>query len=176
MLEIWGGKMKTYLRIIALFVVVGLIVLVFTLFRQATAPESAIIAKERSRVAATEDKSRMGKDPVYAVEIRSKLRFLDYRVAVAYNKENKPDDAINLLQQLISSEETVGKGGIPRRSRSYRDEARYYEALQQAYVLKHDEAGAERANQRRLDAIARAIETGRKERSEEGKSVGILGE
>ncbi len=168
--------MKTYVRIILLFVVVALIVLIFTLFRQATAPESAIIAKERIRVAAEEDKGRMQKDPVYAFEIGSRLRFLDYRIAQAYNNENEPDKAISLLQQLISSEETTGKSSIPRRSRSYQDEARYYEALEQAYVLKHDEAGAERANQRRLEAIARAIESGRKERREEGKSVGLRGE
>lgn len=163
--------MKPYLRIIALFVAVAALMLLFTMFRRATAPESAIIGKERSRVAASLDKGRMEKDPVYAAEMRKKLRFLDYTIAVAYNKENKPDQAISALQQLIS-DEAANKSALPRRSRSYRDEARYYEALQQSYALKRDDAGAERANQRRLEATARAEETRKKEQREEGTSVG----
>jgi len=165
--------MKQYLRIVVLFVVAVVLLLVFTVFRKASAPESSIIAGEKKKIEASLDKNRT-KDPIYAAGVQEKLRLLDYRIAVAYNKENKPDDAITVLQKLIAQEESKSAGA--RRSASYEKEANYYEALQAAYALKHDDAGAERANDRRRQAAARAEEAKKKERLEDGRSVGINGE
>lgn len=165
--------MKSYLRILVLFLVAAAVLLVFYMFRRATAPESAIIAKEKNRMAAAADKDRMDKDPIYAHDVKEKLQFLDYTLALAYNNENNPDAAIMVLQKLIGDEETKNKAGAPRRSRSYLNEAQYYEALQKSYSLKHDEAGAERARDRWTQIMARAEAAKRQERLEEGKSVGM---
>jgi hypothetical protein len=113
----------------------------------------------------------MEKDPLYAGELKDRLRFLDYRLAVTYNAENKPDMAIDVLKQLIKEEEAKGKG-TPRRSRSYLDEARYYETLKESYDLKHDEANAEKAMAFRNELMAKAGERKKLESKEEGKHVG----
>jgi hypothetical protein len=147
--------MKTYLRIAALVVVVAVILVAFSVFRRAAAPESEIIAGERKRVAASFDKSRVEKDPIYAFEFQDKLQFLDYRLATAYNREEKPDAAITVLQGLIADEESKNESGV-RRSRSYFNEARYNEALQASYGLKHDDTGAERAGERRSELLEKA--------------------
>jgi cell division protein FtsN len=163
--------MKTYLRLIVLFAVAVVVLLAVYLIRQATEPESAIIARERNKVYASRDRSRMEKDPLYAGELKDRLRFLDYRLAVTYNAENKPDKAIDVLKQLIKEEEATEKG-IPRHSRSYADEARYYETLKESYDLKHDEANAEKASAFRNELMAKAGERKKLESKEEGKHVG----
>jgi hypothetical protein len=163
--------MKTYLRLIILFAAAVTVLSAVYLIRQATEPESAIIARERNKVYASRDRSRMEKDPLYAGELKTKLQFLDYRLAVTYNAENKPDMAIDILKQLIKEEEAEGKE-IPRRSRSYLDEARYYEALKESYDLMHDEANAEKAMAFRNELMARAGERKKLESKEEGKHVG----
>jgi hypothetical protein len=135
-----------------------------------------IIAKERDQIYATRDKSRMEKDPLYARELQDKLQFLGSRLAVAYNAENRPDEAIAVLQQLISDEEVKGKTGILRRSRSYLNEAQYYEVLKESYDLKHDEGNAQKAAESREALLAKAAELRISESREEGKSVGLHAE
>jgi len=164
--------MKTYLRIVLLFAVAGAVLAIVFVVRQASLTESAIIARERSRVYESRDKVRMGKDPNYALDLQDKLQYLDYRRATAYNKENKPDESIALLEGLIRDEEAKGQQGLPRRSRSYLNEARYYEALEASYDLKHDEAAVKKAAERRGFLMARAAELEKKESAEEGKRVG----
>ncbi len=168
--------MKQYGRVVVLFAVVVVLLLVFYVFRQASAPESSIIAAEKKKVAASFDKERVEKDPVQAAEFREKMAFLDLQQALAYLKENKPGDAEAMLQKLISDEQGKSKGSIPRRAVSYQQEARYYEVLQQAYSMKHDEAGAERAGDQRSQLMARADAARKSERLSEGKSVGVNGE
>jgi hypothetical protein len=158
-----------------LFSVVVVLLLVVYVFKRASAPESAIIAKERSRLAASLDKGREQKDPVYARNIEQKLQLLDFQQAEAHVKENKPDEAIKLLQTLISTEQGRSKAG-PRRSASYDREARYYEALRNAYSLKQDEAAMERANDQRSQLLAQAEKARKSERLSEGKSAGVNGE
>jgi FtsZ-interacting cell division protein ZipA len=164
--------MKSYLRFTVLFAGVAVVLLVLYLARQATEPESAIIAREKDRVFASRDKDRMQKDPVYAGEIEERMEFLDYQTAAAYNAEHNPDKAIPILQRLIDDEEAREKAGTPRRSRSYMKEADYYEALQGAYELKQDEAAASRALDRRTQLRTKAAELRKKENKEEGKYVG----
>jgi len=114
----------------------------------------------------------MEKDPAYALGLQDKLRFLDYSQANAYNAENKPDEAIAILERLIRDEEAKGQQGAPRRSRSYLNEARYYEALEASFDTKHDEAGVKKAKERRLFLMGRAAEVEKQESSEEGKHLG----
>jgi hypothetical protein len=164
--------MKTYLRLIILFAVAAAALLVMYLVRQATEPQSAIIARERDRVYAARDGDRMKNDAVYAAKVEDTLALLDYRLAVACNAENKPDRAIDILQRLIGDEEAKEKGGIPRRSRSYLQEANYYEALKESFALTHDEAGVNKALDRYTQLMTKAMESRKLESREEGRSVG----
>ena len=164
--------MKTYLRLAIFFSIAAVIVLAVHLVRRASTPESSIIATERNRMYASRDEERMEKDPIYAQALLSKLQFLDYRTAVAYNEENKPDAAISILDRLIKEEEGKGKNGTPRHSRSYQNEARWYEALERSYHLKQDEAGAKKAAEVRSELMARAQERKDVERRGEGRQVG----
>lgn len=159
------------------FFVIAVSILFFIyVVKQTSAPESNIIAKERDQIYASRDKSRLEKDPTYAREFQDKLQFLGYRLAVAYNAENRPDEAITVLKQLISDEEVKGKTGIFRRSRSYLNEAQYYEALKESYDLKHDEENAQKAAKSREDLLAKAADLRIRESREEGKSVGLHAE
>lgn len=165
--------MKTCQRLTILVAVAALIVFAVYLVRHATVPQSASIAKERNRLYASLDKKRMADDPVYAGELEDKLALLDYRMAVAYNNEKKPDKAIAILQRLINVEEARGKkGSIPRRSRSYLREADYYEALKQSFELKHEAAGANKSLDRYTQLKIKAAELRRLESREDGKYVG----
>lgn len=168
--------MKQYGRIVGLVAVVIVLVLVFYVFRQASVPESTIIAREKKRVAASVDKDRIGKDEVFAADHRDKMAFLDLQQAEAFLKENKPDEAAAVLRKLIADEQGKSKGPIPRRSASYLQEARYFEVLQRVYMQKHDDAGAERAAEQRNQITARAETLRRSERLGEGRSVGVNGE
>ncbi len=164
--------MKTYLRITVLFVVAVGILFVIYLAKRATEPQSAMIIRERDRVYAAQDKDRMKNDPVYAAEIQDRLAFLDYRTSLAYNDEKQPDKAIAILQRLIEDEEAKEKGGIRRNARSHANEADYYEALQTSFELKHDEAQANKALDRRTQLMSEARKLERLENREEGKYVG----
>ncbi len=167
--------MKNYFRLIVLFVIVAGLVIVLNAAKQAVAPESAIIAKERDRLTASFDKARAGQDPVYAAEFQDRADFLDYRMAVAFIKEGDPDHAIPLLRRLIEKEEASDIGGS-RRFRSIQREAGYYDTMAQAYDLKHEAPAAQKALEARAGLLARAEEARRKERQEEGKWVGRSGE
>ncbi|HET6363781.1 MAG TPA: hypothetical protein VFG02_01925 [Nitrospirota bacterium] len=168
--------MRRYMRLMVFSIVAVAILFFIYVLKQTSAPESAIIAKERDQIYSSRDKSRLEKDPLYARELQDKLQFLGARLAVAYNAENRPDEAIAILQQLISDEEAKGKTGILRRSRSYVNEAQYYEVLKESYDLKHDEDNAQKATKSREDLLAKAAELRIRESREEGKSVGLHAE
>lgn len=168
--------MRGYMRLMIFFIVAVAILLFIYVIKQTSAPESVIIAKERDQIYASRDKSRLEKDPLYARELQDKIQFLGYRLAVAYNTENRPDEAIAVLKQLISDEEVKGKTGILRRSRNYLNEAQYYEVLKESYDLKHDEDNAQKAAKSREDLLAKAAELRIRESREEGKSVGLHAE
>lgn len=161
-----------YLRLVVLAAIIVAITATVYLVRTASAPESAIIAKEKNNLTQSIDKNRMEKDPIYTVSVRSKLQFLDYRLAVAYNKENKPEAAKSILEKLIA-EEARNNPASPRRSRSYLREADYHEALRESCELMHDEAGVKREADEHNRLAAKAEATEKKERQDEGKSVGI---
>ena len=164
--------MKTYVKIAILSVVVVLIMLAVYTMRRVSAPESAIIAHERDAIYAARDKNRLEKDETYAVEMRDRLQFLDLRTAVAYIAENNPDAAIAVIQKLIAEEEAQAKSGVARRSRSYVNEMRFYETLENAYELKKDEAGARKAMEAYDALLQKAAEARKRESREEGKHVG----
>jgi len=168
--------MRRYMGLMVFFIAAVAILFFIYVVKQTSAPESVIIAKERDHIYASRDKSRLEKDQLYARELQDKLQFLGNRLAVAYNAENRPDEAIAVLQQLISDEEGKGKTGILRRSRSYLNEAQYYEVLKESYDLKHDENNAQKAAKSREDLLARAAELRIRESREEGKSVGLHAE
>jgi hypothetical protein len=168
--------MKTYVKITILFVVVALILFAVYAMRRVSAPESAIIAHERESHYMARDKSRMEKDPTYAVEMRDRLQFLDLRTAAAHIAENNPDAAIAVIQRLIAEEEARSAGGVARRSLSYVNEMRYYETLKSAYELKKDEAGVKKATEAHDALLLKAAEARKRESREEGKQVGSAGD
>ncbi len=164
--------MKQYLKIAALIVSAGAVVLFLLLIREASKSESAIILDERKKLADSMDRNRAATDPIYSRTMETKLQFLDFRLAVAYNTENKPDEAIAVLRTLISGEEATEHGGVPRRSRSYIREARYYETLIESFRIKNDEAGIRKAEQVREELLEKASELEHREEREEGRSLG----
>ncbi len=164
--------MKSYLKIAALIITAGVVVLFLFLIREASKPESVIILNERKKLADSVDKNRAATDPIYSRTMETKLQFLDYRLAVAYNAESKPDEAIVVLRTLISSEEAKGQGGLTRRSRSYYNEAQYYEALIESLKIKKDEAGVKKTPQEREELLEKASELQDREEREEGRSIG----
>lgn len=163
--------MKRYVKLAVFFAAAGLVVLAVYLAREASAPLSAIMVQERNKLSRSYDKDLAGKDPVHARELEEKLRFLDYRLAMAYNAENKPEAAIAVLQQLIDGECAKEKSGVPRNSRSYLNEARYYEAMAESYDLKKDEESANQARHERIKLLGKASELRKQENREEGRTV-----
>ena len=165
--------MKTPLKIAALFFVVAVIAFVLFLTKEASKPESSIIAAERDKLSRSLDKDRGQKDENYIRDLKDKRQFLSYRLALAYTAEHKPDEAVAVLDKMIKDEEANTPGDRPRRSRSYFDEAKYYEALISAYELKKDDAGAQKAARIHDELMARALEQKKQEERGEGKSVGL---
>ena len=165
--------MKTPVKIAALFFVFAVIAFAVFLMKEASKPESSIITAERDKLARSLDKARAQKDENYIRDLKDKQQFLSYRLALAYTAENKPDEAVAVLEKMINDEEAKLTSGRPRRSRSYFDEARYYEALIRAYELKKDDAGAQKAARNHDELLARALEQKRQEERGEGKSVGM---
>jgi hypothetical protein len=168
-----GEDMKTPLKITALFFVVAVIAFALFLMKEASKPESSIIAAERDKLSRSLDKDRDQKDENYVRDLKNKQQFLSYRLALAYTAENKPDEAVAVLDKMIRDEEAKTPGGRPRRSRSYFDEARYYDALIRAYELKKDDTGAQKAARIHDELMARALEQKKQEERGEGKSVGM---
>jgi hypothetical protein len=165
--------MRTSVKITALFFVFVVVVFALFMLKEASKPESSIIAGERDKLVHSLDKDRVQKDENYARDLEDKLRFLGYRLALAYTAENKPDEAIAVLDKMIKDEEAKSRSGRPRRSRSFFDEAKYYDALIGAYELKRDDAGAYNAARIHDELLARALELKRQEERGEGKSVGL---
>jgi len=159
---------RSYLKIAALFIGVVAVVLVLYVIKETSKPESGIIAEERARFARSKDNSRARQDLLYATSFENKLRFIDYRLAVAYNSENRPDDAIAILERIIK-EESQEKNGIPLRSQSYAAAAIYYEALARSYELKQNPDNMKKAMQSREEMLSTAEELRKKEDLEEGK-------
>ena len=91
---------------------------------------------------------------------------------MAYNSENRPDDAIVILLRIIKAESQL-KDGIPRRSRSYAAEAQYYEALATSYELKNDIDAGKKAIQNREELLVHVAETRKIEELAEGKSINM---
>lgn len=165
--------MKVSVKIVALFFAAGVIALVLFMMKETPKSESSIIAGERDKLARSLDKERAQKDQDYVRDLDDKLRFLGYRLALAYIAEKKPDDAIGVLEKMIKDEEVKSPGNRPRRSRSYFDEARYYGALMRAYELKGDVDGATKAARLHDELQSRASELKKQEDQSEGKSVGM---
>jgi len=169
--------MRRHIRLIVFFIgAIAILFFIIFVVKRTSAPESIIIAKERDRIYASRDKTLMKKDPLYVRELQDKLQFLDYRLAVAYNAENRPDEAISVLQRLINDEEAKGGTGTPRRSRSYLNEAQYYEELKKSYDLKHEEDNSQKSTRSRESLMDKAAELRLRESREEGKSVGMYAE
>jgi hypothetical protein len=165
--------MKTSVKIAVLFFAAVVIALALFMLKEASKPESSIIAGERDKLARSLDKDRAQKDENYARNLDEKLRFLSYRLALAYTAEDKPDEAIAVLNIMIKDEEAKSPAGRSRRSRSYFDEAKYYDALIGAYQLKRNDARAIEAARIHDELLARASELKRQEEQGEGRSVGL---
>lgn len=163
--------MKQYRKLVIFFVAAAAIVLLVVLARTLLSPMSAMIAKERDALSRGVDRDRAAKDPAYAREMEETLQRMEYRLALAYNREEKPDKAIDVLRKLIDSVEAKDKSGVSRNSRSLFDEARWYEALAESYELKKDPAGAGMARKDRRNLLTKGEELAKQEARREGTSV-----
>ncbi len=162
--------MKKYGRIIAALIVVAVLVIAANLLRRASEPESEIIAHEQDRFARSIDRSRADRDEAYARKTTEKLQFLEYQLARAFLKEDKPDRSIEVLRKLINGMDA--EDPAQRRAAEYREEARYYGTLVLALQTKHDEEGARKAEEKRRELIITASEASKREAAGEGKLLG----
>jgi hypothetical protein len=165
--------MKFYMKIAAFLITAGVAIFLVLMMKEASKSESLIIAGERKKLADSIDKNRAAKDPAYSRNVEEKLRFLDYRLAIAFNTEKRPDQAIAVLNKLISSEEAKSQHGLPRRARSYYNEAEYYEVLIESLEIKKDEAGVREAERNRDELQRMASGLKKLEERAEGRSVGL---
>lgn len=159
--------MRQYWRIILFFTLAIVVTAAAYVVRNATKPLSAIILKERAALARSLAEAVPSQDPAEARKADEKLKILGYRLAMAYNKEEKPDKAIPVLEEMIAQE----RAREPRTAISYHDEARYYAVLAVSYELKHDQAALEKARDAQGELISRAVEAKKKESRGEGKSI-----
>lgn len=167
--------MKRYGRhLIVAAAVAATVLLILYLFGEVSAPVSSLLGKERDRLVRSlkENGSPQG---AAARDIEEKIEVLDYRLAMAYNAENRPDKAVAVLERLIRDEEAKA-AGKKRSSRSYLREARYYETLADAYDLKRDDGEVMSAKHKRLELLSKAEDRKREEMLEEGRHVGTSSE
>ena len=167
-----AGFMERYRRIILLFAAAIVVVGIISVVRTITEPVSSMIAKERDRLARSSWEEDEGKEPGAAAKLRAKLEALDFQLAVAYNAESKGDKAAAVLESLIKAEQAKGAQSGTRSAQGFRNEARYYETMIESCVQMKDDACAERARHRRLDALSRAEDQKRREMFGEGRSIG----
>jgi hypothetical protein len=160
--------MKLQFRIAILILIVGAVALGIYIAREATKPESRIIADERARIVRELAVARSKNDDQRARDIAQNIRFLDFQLALEHNKEEHPALAISILNSLIKDEEAVS----PRRSRSYFDEAKLYNALAASYQLKGDAEAAKQADQKHEELFSRAMEMKKVDERQEGHRVG----
>ena len=129
--------MKKTLGLVILFIVGGIVgYLVF----DAAVPESV---KIRGQMRDLLDKSNEG-DHVAMF----KYDHMKLPLAAAYNSENKPDEAIAILTELIKKNSDPRDFAGQKRKKIHADyffEARYYEELAKSFALKGDSAGQEKA-------------------------------
>src|SRR5512142_2505209 len=103
--------MKTYLKIALLVFAVVAVAFALFIMKEASKPESSIIAGERDRLARSVDEDCAKKDEDYSRDLENELQFLGYRLALAYIAENKADEAIAVLDKMIQDEEAMSRSG-----------------------------------------------------------------
>lgn len=164
--------MKIYLKVSILFAIVAAVVFALYLIKGSSKPESAFIAEEREKFVFSKDNKGTVNDQISDRAFEDKVKSIDIRLANAYIAEKKPDEAIKILERLIK-EESRHEEGNPKRSRSYLDQAAYYEMLVNVYTLKNDTVAAGRAAHSREEMLAKAEELRKKEDLAEGKSFSV---
>jgi hypothetical protein len=121
-------------------------------------PESAKIKKQYNSHLKSQDKSKFSKDTSYRTTYQKKSTDFQISLAVAYNLEKKPDDAIVLIEELIKQNQDpqyrlFGRL-MPRGSWVYGFDAHYYEILADAFELKKDNESRDRALKNKYQALA----------------------
>jgi uncharacterized protein YxeA len=112
-------------------------------------PESATIRKQYNSHLKTRDENKFSKDNSYRTMYQKKSTDFQISLAVAYNLEKKPDDAIVLIEELIKQNRDphyrlFGRL-MPRGSWAYGFDAHYYEMLANAFDLKKDSNSRDKA-------------------------------
>ena len=104
------------------------------------------------------DESKFPKDYQYRTMFESKSKDFQISLALAYNRENNPDDAIVIIEELIKQNRDpqyrlFGRL-MPRGSWVYKFDANYYEMLANAFDLKKDNDSRDKALNNKYQALA----------------------
>jgi len=86
-----------------------------------------------------------------------RLESLNFNLAQAYIKENRPDEAIEILMDLIRKNREphyIMGGSMKRSSAHYGMENIYYTTLAEAYTIKGDAINSGKATKKAADAAA----------------------
>jgi hypothetical protein len=112
------------------------------LIYQALIPKSDKLLEQYQAFTATIDQARYQTNAAYRWEVDEELRTRQVALATAYNADERPDEAIVLLEGLIAGmnkQQYVLKKRIWRNSGQVELVAIYYQRLADSYGLKHDE-------------------------------------
>jgi len=112
------------------------------LIYRALLPKSDKLLEQYHAFTATIDQARYQTNAGYRWEVDEELRVRQVALASAYIADNRPDEAIALLEGLIAAmnkQQYVLKKRIRRNSGQVELVAIYYQRLADAYGLKHDE-------------------------------------
>lgn len=115
---------------------------------QEPVPKSERLYEKYKKFTDALDQARYATDLSYREKIDRELHDRQEALAVAYINERKPDEAIILLETLIDSTNRPRYehgSRVPRNSAQTRLVAGYYKMLSDAYGMKHDRKGRDRA-------------------------------
>jgi predicted Zn-dependent protease len=120
--------------------------------------ESAKIRKQYNGHLQSLDKSKFPEDSMYRTSYQNKSTDFQIALALAYNREKKPDDAIMLIEELIRQNKDphyrlFGRL-MPRGSWFYGFDAHYYEMLANAFDLKKDNDSRDKALMNKNQALS----------------------
>jgi len=120
--------------------------------------ESENISKQYHSHLQSLDESKFPKDYKYRTMYESKSKDFQISLALAYNREKKPDDAIVIIEELIKQNRDpqyrlFGRL-MPRGSWVYKFDANCYEMLANAFDLKKDIDSRDKALNNKYQALA----------------------
>jgi hypothetical protein len=133
-----GLMKKLFMVLVIVAVTVGAGYLIY----RALIPKSDKLYEQYQTYLVTIDQPRYNTNAGYRWEVGEHIRIWKTNLASSYNADNRPDEAIILLEGLIADmnkQQYVLDKKVPRNSGQVEWVAIYYAHLADSYGLKHDE-------------------------------------